>query len=53
MTENEMQVVEKMEQYGGSFVKALAQCFRTADHVNFVKLRLAFLEYWNQYVDMK
>ena len=42
-----------MEKYGGSFVKALAQCFFRADSNNLLKLKTAFSDYWNQYEKMK
>ena len=41
-----------MEKYGGSFVKALAECFHRADNDNFLKLQLAFHDYWQQYRKM-
>jgi len=49
MNEEQMKVVEKMEKYGGSFVKALAQAFYHADPINFIRLKGAFPDYWNQY----
>ena len=49
MSEEQIAVVEKMEKYGGSFVQALARAFYCADTVNFVKLREAFPEYWEEY----
>lgn len=49
MTDDEIKVVEAMETYGGSFVKALAECFRKADRPNFCKLKSMFDEYWTQY----
>jgi hypothetical protein len=49
MTEEEMKVVETMQEFGGSFVKALASCFYRADPLNFQRLRKAFPEYWNEY----
>lgn len=52
VTEEEVAVVEAMEKYGGSFVKALAECFRCADPVNFQRLRATFPDYWSQYVLM-
>jgi len=52
MSERELKVIEAMEQYGGSFVVALAQCFRRADQHNMIKLKHAFPEYWNQYSEM-
>jgi pyruvate/2-oxoacid:ferredoxin oxidoreductase beta subunit len=52
MNDEEMEVVEAMEKYGGSFVKSLAGCFRHADRTNINKLFNAFPEYWKQYEDM-
>jgi len=52
MTEHEVKVIIAMEQYGGSFVKALALCFYRADENNFKKLKDAFPEYWKQYEGM-
>lgn len=52
MSEQEIKVVETMEKYGGSFVKALAQCFYRADRNNINKLKEAFPEYWGQYEEM-
>ncbi len=49
MNEQEYAVVEQMEKYGGSFVKALAECFHRADPINFRKLKDTFQEYWQQY----
>lgn len=42
-------VLQMMEQYGGSFVKALADCYRKADGVNRGKLQEAFADYFNHY----
>jgi len=52
MTERELKTIENMEKYGGSFVKALANCFRHADSKNFFILRVAFDDYWTKYVTM-
>jgi hypothetical protein len=52
MTDHDMDVVEQMEKYGGSFVQALAVCFRRADPNNLVKLKETFAEYWQQYEQM-
>lgn len=41
--------IDAMKRYGGSFVKALAEAFERADHMNFEKLKSAFPEYWQQY----
>jgi len=52
MNEEEFKIVETMEKYGGSFVKALAECFYRADRQNFIKLKNTFSEYWNEYEKM-
>lgn len=49
MNDQEYLVVQRMAKYGGSFVKALAECFRRADPVNFTKLKSTFYEYWRHY----
>ena len=49
MNDQEYGVVERMGKYGGSFVKALAECFRMADPINFKKLKSTFIEYWKHY----
>lgn len=53
MNDEEFKIVERMEKYGGSFVKALSQCFYTADSKNFNLLKETFSEYWKQYKEMK
>lgn len=52
MSDKDMLVVEAMEKYGGSFVQALAVCFRRADAGNLYKLKTTFSEYWEQYTEM-
>lgn len=52
MLDQDIPMVEAMETYGGSFVKALAQCFRRADSVNRARLFLAFPEYCQKYEAM-
>jgi len=44
-----LEMIEAMEKYGGSFVKALAVCLRRADSINFDKLHTAFPEYVEKY----
>jgi hypothetical protein len=53
MTEKEFKVIATMEQFGGSFIKALALCFLKADSINFEKLKKAFPEYWKEYKNFK
>lgn len=52
MSDKDLDVIEQMEKYGGSFVKALAQAASRADAVNLAKLKAAFPEYWQQYTEM-
>lgn len=52
MNEEDEKIIEAMEQYGGSFVKSLANACRHADHFNLGKLRQAFKEYWDTYREM-
>lgn len=50
MTYDEVfQMITRMEKYGGSFVKALANTFRVADPSNRQKLIDAFPNYVNEY----
>ena len=53
MTDQEFRVLEKMQIYGGDFIKALANCFHKADNINFKKLKDTFSEYWKQYEEMQ
>lgn len=50
MKDDEM--IEAMERYGGSFVKALAQCLWRADANNYQRLEEAFPEYFKEYRNM-
>jgi len=40
--------IKEMEKYGGSFVKALAEAWRHADHINKKKIEETF-DYFEQY----
>lgn len=44
------QVIDNMEKYGGSFVKALAECLRRADKFNRATLVDAFAKYMDEYL---
>ena len=46
------ETIDAMETYGGSFVKALAECLRRADSINFKRLVDAFPDYLDQYHDI-
>ena len=47
-----MDMLQAMEKHGGSFVKALAVCFRHADYRNEIKLLDAFPGYIKSYTEM-
>lgn len=49
LNDQELDIVNNMSKYGGSFVKSLAECFHHADSINKDKLIKAFPGYWNQY----
>lgn len=51
-SEFQYNVVDQMERFGGSFVQALAAAMRCADPINFLKLVLAFPNYWMEYSAM-
>jgi hypothetical protein len=48
-SDEDCDIIECMETFGGSFVQALAVCFRRADSVNYQKLKSTFSEYWEGY----
>lgn len=51
--ENEpYQILETMEQMGGSFIKQLAKLYRLADPQNQMLLEIVFDKYFNEYDDM-
>ena len=52
MNDEDIKIIEAMEKYGGSFVKALANAMRHADHTNLGRLRQTFHEYWATYREM-
>lgn len=49
MHEKDYKMIEAMEKFGGSFVKALSQAFLHADPTNYQKLRHTFPEYVHEY----
>ncbi len=52
MTDQDIKVIDCMEKYGGSFVKALAECARRADAMNLIKIKTTWKAYWQQYTKM-
>lgn len=51
-TELDNRILEAMEVYGGSFVKALAHLARQADSTNFQKIKNTWSDYWLKYEQM-
>ena len=49
MNDQDYRTVQAMEQFGGSFVKALATACFHADAVNLKKIKDTWPEYWEQY----
>lgn len=45
MSDHDLDVIDAMEKYGGSFVAALAQAARRADADNLAKIKATFSEY--------
>ncbi len=50
--ELKLNICDAMDQYGGSFVKALSGCIRQADDVNLSKLESLFSNYLEKYKGM-
>ena len=46
------EVVESMKSHGGSFARALADAFTKADPENYQKLKDAFPDLWEDYVEI-
>lgn len=44
-----LEIIENMQIYGGSFVKALSECLSKADRSNLTKLEVAFENYIEEY----
>lgn len=52
MSDADLAVVETMEKYGGSFVKALAALCYRADPQNLEKIKYTWADYWLEYTEM-
>lgn len=52
MNEKDYAVVDAMQKYGGSFVKALAAAAMAADAHNLALIKMTWPEYWQQYTEM-
>lgn len=49
MRDEDLNVIEAMEKYGGSFVRALASAARHADPENLQKIKDTWPDYWAKY----
>lgn len=52
MNEEDIKVIEAMQKYGGSFIKALADAAERADQENLAKIKATWPEYWQRYTEM-
>ncbi len=52
MNVTDRDVARTMQEYGGSFVRALGAAALAADPVNLKKLRDSFPDYWANYMKM-
>lgn len=53
MSDEDHATIDKMLEYGGSFVKALALAANMADDENLQKIKDTWPEYWQKYTEMK
>jgi hypothetical protein len=49
---SDLEIIDAMEMYGGSFIKALAIAWACADPINRATIKAAFPAYWRQYRDL-
>jgi hypothetical protein len=49
MTTEDLKTINAMAQYGGEFVKRLAEAARAADSHNLDRIKLAFTAIWKKY----
>ena len=52
MNDQDHNTLERMETYGGGFVKALAFLARRADPKNLQKIKDTWSEYWTEYSEL-
>ncbi len=52
MTPDDFEIIEAMEKYGGSFMRAIAYAAMRADMFNLEKLKCTFETEWKQYKNM-
>lgn len=49
MNDHDLEIVNAMKKYGGSFSKTIAQAALYADNINYCRLKAAFPELWDEY----
>lgn len=52
-TKDDVQVIQMMRRFGGSFARALAEACVCADDANLAKIRAAFPELWREYAELR
>lgn len=52
-TSEQFEAAETMQKHGGSFVKALAECYFRADELNKLRLVNAFHDYFQKYGSLR
>jgi hypothetical protein len=52
MDAHDVEVLDAMRQYGGGFVKALAEAASRADEENLARIKLTWPEYWERYAEL-
>lgn len=52
MNEEDYEIVEMMQRYGGSFVKSLAETCHHADPINLMKIKTTWPQYWEEYKEI-
>lgn len=50
--DEDLLIIDAMEKYGGSFVKALGNAARHADAINLAKIKRNWPFYWDEYREM-
>jgi hypothetical protein len=50
--DEDLLIMDAMELFGGSFVKALANAARMADPINLAKIKATWPDYWDTYREM-
>ena len=49
MKQDDIEILEAMNKYGGSFARSISLAAWSADNTNYAKLKAAFPELWERY----